>query len=66
MHDKTRSPEVSNNILEQQFHGALIACVARVSAHAVRFLETLQDRFVRIPGCDTDTHAVFREQPGAT
>src|SRR5438445_2505148 len=32
----------------------------------MRFLEGLKDRFFGIPGCDADTHAVFREQPGAT
>ena len=66
VHDKRRRPKVSNNILEQQLHGRRFACIAGVSAHAVRLLQTLQHRFVRIPGCDGDTHAVFREQPGAT
>jgi hypothetical protein len=66
MHDQRRSPEVSHDILEQQLHGRWFACIARVSAHAVHLLQILQDRFVRIPGGDADTHAAFREQPGAT
>ena len=57
VHDERRSPEVSDDILEQQLHGRWFACIARVSAHAVRLLQILQDRFVRIPGCDADTHA---------
>ncbi len=35
MHDKRGSPEVSNNILKQQRHGSGLACIARVSTHAV-------------------------------
>ena len=66
VHDKRRRPEVSNDVLEQQLHGRRFAGIARVSTHAVRLLQGLQDRFVRIPGGDADTHAALREQPGAT
>ena len=59
-------PEISNNILEQPIHGRGSHRIAGVSAHAVRLLKILQDRFVRIPGRDPDTHAVLREQSGAT
>ena len=45
VHDKRRSPEVSNNILKQQLHGPWLACIARVSTHAVRLLQVLQERF---------------------
>jgi hypothetical protein len=61
VHDKRRSPKVSNNILEEQLHCRWFACIARVSANTLRLLKILQDRFVRIPRCDGDTHAVFRE-----
>ena len=61
VHDECRRPEVPNNILEQPLHGRWFACIAGVSANAVRLLEILQDRFVRIPGGDGDTHAAFRE-----
>src|SRR5262249_195638 len=66
VHDKRRNPEVSNNIVNQQVHGRRLACIARVSAHAVRLLQVLQDRFVWVSSCDTDRHAVFRKQPHTT
>jgi hypothetical protein len=59
--DEGGSPEVSNDTLEEQLHGRRLACIARVAAHAVRLLEILQDRFVRVPGCDADSHAAVRE-----
>ena len=66
VHDQCRRPEVSNNILEEQLDGRWIARIACVSAHAMRFFKIQQDRFIRIPCCDGDTHPVFREQSGAT
>ena len=66
MHDKPRRPDVLNDIPEQLRHGRRFAGIAGVSTHAMRLLEGLKDRFFGIPGCDADTHAVFREQPGAT
>jgi hypothetical protein len=32
----------------------------------MRFLKIQQDRFIRIPRGDSDTHAIIREQSGAT
>jgi hypothetical protein len=66
VHDQPRRPDVSNNILEQLFYGSRFARIAGVSAHSMHLLECLEDRFFGIPGCQADTHAVFREQPGAT
>jgi hypothetical protein len=66
MHDKPRRPDVSNDIFEQLRHGRRFGCIAGVSAYAMHLLESLKDRFFRIPGGDADTHAVFREQPGTT
>jgi hypothetical protein len=59
--DQRGSPKVSNNLLEEQLHGGRFAGIARVAAHAMRLLEILQDRFVRVPGCDAHAHTVFRE-----
>jgi hypothetical protein len=66
MHDKPRRPDASNDILEQLCHGRRFGCIAGVSAHTMRLLESFKDRLFGIPGCDADTHAVFRKQPGAT
>src|SRR5712671_7583853 len=63
VYDKRRSPAVSNNILKQQLHGRWLACIARVSPHAVRLLQVLQDRFVWVSSCDADRHAVRHKQP---
>ena len=65
MHDKPRRPDVFNHLLEKPLHGRRFACIAGVSAHAMHLLKSLKDRFFGIPGCDADTHAAFREQPGA-
>jgi len=61
VHDKRGSPKVANNILEQHRHGRWFARIARVPAHAMGPLQILQHRFVRIPGCDADPHAVLRK-----
>jgi hypothetical protein len=66
MHDKPRRPDVLNDILEKLCHGCRFGCIAGESTHAMRLLEGLKGCFFRIPGCDAYTHAVFREQPGAT
>jgi len=66
MHDEPRRSDVSNDILEQLLHGRRFACIAGVSAHAMHLLQCLKDRLFGIPGCDGDTHAVFREEPCAT
>jgi hypothetical protein len=66
VHHKRRCSKVSNNILEQRLHRCWLACIAGVSADAMRSLETLQDEFIRVPGGDADTHAVFGEELGAT
>src|SRR4029079_5302948 len=66
MHDKPWRPYVLSDILEQLLHGRRFACIAGISAHAMHLLESLKDRFFGIPGCDTDPHAAFREQPSAT
>jgi hypothetical protein len=55
-----------NHIREQLCHGCRFGCIAGVSTHAMRLLESLKGRFCGIPGCDADTHAAFGEQPGAT
>jgi hypothetical protein len=57
VHDERRSPEVSHDVLEQQLDGRGLARVARVSAHAVRLLQVLQNRLVGGSGCDGDMHA---------
>jgi hypothetical protein len=61
MHDKPRRPDVLNGILEQLRHGCRFACIAGVSTHAARLLESFKDRFFGISGCDADTYAVFRK-----
>ena len=66
VHHKCGRPKVSHNILEQRLYGFRIACIAGISARAVRFLETFQDGLIRIPGGDADAHAIFREEPGTT
>src|SRR4051812_30178887 len=66
MHDKPRRPDVLDDAPEQPCHSRRIAGIAGVSTHAMRLLEGLKDRLFGIPGCDADTHAVLREQPGAT
>src|SRR5271157_5338186 len=66
MHDKRRSPEVSNNIRKQQLHSRWLACIACVSTYAVRLLQILQDRFVWVSSRDADQHAVLRKQPRTT
>ena len=63
---KRRRPEIAHDILEQQLHGGGFARIARVSAHAVRLLQILQDRFVRVPGGDGDAHAASPRKSGAT
>ncbi|MGY4486247.1 hypothetical protein ACVWWR_005438 [Bradyrhizobium sp. LM3.2] len=66
MHDKPRRSDLSSDIREQLCHGLRFACIAGVATYAVHLFESLKDGFFRIPGCDGDTHSVFREQPGAT
>jgi hypothetical protein len=38
VHDKRRSPKLSNDIVEQQLHGRWIACIALVSTPVVASL----------------------------
>ena len=66
VHDERRRAEIPNDIVEEPLHGRRFACIAGVSANAVLLLQSRQDRFVRIPRGDGDTHAALREQPGAT
>jgi hypothetical protein len=66
VHDKCWSAEIANNILEQQVDRCRLGRIASVSAHSVRFFDTLQGRLVRVPSGNTDPHAVFREQSTAT
>ena len=59
----TTSVGVPDDVAEQQLDRRGVGCVARIAAYAVVFLESLQDRLVRLPGGDGDTHALLREQP---
>ena len=53
------APRSRDDILEQPLDGGGIAGVACVAAHAVRLLQRLQHRLVRIAGGDGDAHAVL-------
>src|SRR4051794_6826985 len=66
MHDKRRSPKVSNNIFKQLQHGRGLASIASIAAYAMHLLQFLQDRFVWVSSCDSDTDAVLRKQPCTT
>src|SRR5439155_13514729 len=66
MHDKPRRPDVLDEAPEQLCHSRRVAGIAGVSAHAMRLFESLKDGFFGVSGCDADTHATFRKQPGAT
>ena len=61
VHHKRWGPKVSHDILEQQLDGHRITGIARVPAHAMQPLQLFEDRFVRFPCRDADTHPAFRE-----
>ena len=65
VHDKRRSPKVSNDILKQQLHGRWLAHRTRIDTRHVSSPAPAGPA-CPIPGRDADPHTAFREQPRAT
>jgi hypothetical protein len=61
VHDKRWRPEILHDIPEQLLDGQWITGIARVPTGAMQTLQLSEDRLIRVPRRDADTHPAFRK-----